>query len=123
MRFRKGVFQFERFPGCCLRLGHSLLRTLATVEGEKRIGIGQTGIRQCVIRILADRVFKILDGRSQIGSCALVEKKCAFEIQLVCLGILRRPGGNGALLGAAKSRLQRVGDCFRDLAFNAKDVR
>ena len=31
--------------------------------------------------------------------------------------------GNRALLGATKFRFQGVGDCFRDLAFDAKDVR
>ena len=123
MCFRQGVFQFERFPGRRLRLGHSILGTLATVQGENGIGISQSGICQCVLRVFADRVLEILDRGSQVGCGAFIRKICAFEIRLMSLSILRWPCRNRALLGAAKFRLQRIGDCFRDLAFHAKHVR
>jgi len=62
------------------------------------------------MRIFAGRFFEILDGGSQIGSRPFMGKECGFEIKLMCLSILRRPGGNRALLGAAKFRLQRLLD-------------
>src|SRR4029077_17333786 len=99
MRFRQGVFQFERFPGCCLRLGRSLSRNLTTEEGEKRIGIGQSGRYERVIWIFANRLLEVIDGGSQVRPGAFVRKKCAFEIKLMCLSVLRWPGCNRALLG------------------------
>src|SRR5262249_423970 len=49
-------------------------------------------------------------------------KSQAPEIRVVSLCIVCRLNRQGSLLAAGKLGLQRIGDCFGDLAFDTEDV-
>ncbi len=85
--------------------------------------ISQADISERVTRILCDRLIIILDRFAQVRTGPLLREKFSFEIKLVSFRIHRRCFRDRALLRAGKPCLQRLGDRFRDFAFDCENIR
>ena len=118
----RGVIQCERF----LRRGLGLRKTIfrrASIESREQLPrLRETGIRLGIVRILFDRLIEVVDRFPQIVRGAFVPEEPAFEVKLVGFRILRRLFRYRGFLRAGESCLQRLGDSFRNLAFDREHI-
>ena len=64
------------------------------------IRISQSGVSECVPRVLRNRLLEIGNRLSKISVCSLVPKVAALQVKLVCLWILCVAFGQSLLLVA-----------------------
>src|ERR1700736_4941655 len=118
----QSVIQGQGFSGRGLGFWKTTARGASIECREQLPRLGETSIRQCIVRIFRDSLIEVVDRSPQIFRSAFVPKESAFEIELMSFVVGRGSFGDPAFFRATQLRLQRVGNCFRNLALDREYV-
>src|SRR5580765_442874 len=122
MRFGKRRVDLDRFEGCRLRLGENLAWGPGAIACEKRISVGESGVRKGVARIYGKSLLQEVDTLLQGFRSAPVRMVAAFQVQVVSLDA-RSMSSDQRMIGRdTEPPSKRRDDRFRDLLLHGKNV-
>src|SRR5215471_16056371 len=114
MRFSEAFIDAQSLLGGVSGQGEHFLRLSAVVTSKRRVGVGESDIRQSVIAVFFNGLRKKLDAFLHPFSGALVPEVTALHIELIGFAILRVAFGQLAFLVATQMQSQRLSDLARN---------